>query len=54
MKFLEQAKSILITAAIICICLRIIVWAIMPLVPYIIVGLVLVMVLGLILFRDKF
>ena len=50
---LGKIRSTLITAVVSVICLRIILWAVIPLLPYIIVGIVLVTVLGVALFRNN-
>ncbi len=52
MKYLKHAKAFLVTAAIICVCIRVIFWAIEPLLPYLLGGIILVTVIGMAIYRT--
>lgn len=56
MKRLKSAKGALFTLLLVCLCLKVIAWVLIPIVvallPYIVVGIILVMVIGVAWFRT--
>lgn len=56
MKHLKNIKGTLITVMLICLCLKVIAWVLLPIVvallPYIVIGIVLVMIIGVAVFRT--
>lgn len=52
MKYLGNARAVLVSLMVLAVALRVLLWAITPLVPYLVVGLVLVLILGVAWFRT--
>ncbi len=52
MKYLKAAKSYLIAAAVVCVCIRVIFYAIEPLLPYLLGGVILVTVIAMAIYRT--
>ncbi len=52
MKYLTQAKQFFVTALIVCLCIRVMWWAVAPLLPYLLGGVVICIVLAIALFRT--
>jgi fatty acid desaturase len=51
-KWLKQAKTLLISIAAVAILVRIIFWAVEPFIPYVISGLILIFILGVLINRS--
>jgi fatty acid desaturase len=52
MKYIKNARAFLVSAVIVCICVRVVFWAIEPLLPYLLGGLILLTIVGVAVFRS--